>query len=188
MQCLWFILLFSDDLSFGKIASQSQSFSFWGSYFYPAKNAIDRNTATCARTLAIGYRSRFKTVWWKVDLGRVHNLYNMGILFKSYDGYGMYTYNPNNRKHYRFLCHKFWHALHVYLVELFISYLHPLYKYDSLFFLRKLHVIHSSVETDRTEINLIQFQPYYRSVETFKNPSKTNCTKKSWWYQTLLLI
>lgn len=97
MQCLWFILLFSDDLSFGKIASQSYSFSFWGSRF-SANNAIDRNIATCARTLDIGYRSRFKTVWWKVDLGRVHNLYNMDILFKSYDGYGMYMYNRITEK------------------------------------------------------------------------------------------
>lgn len=97
MQCLWFILLFSDDLSFKKLASQSHS--FWGLQ-YSANNAIDRKTYTCSRTQEIGYRSRFKTVWWKVDLGRVHNLYNIGILFKSYDGYGMYTYmyNPNNRK------------------------------------------------------------------------------------------
>lgn len=99
MQCLWFILLFSDDLSFGKIASQSHS--YWGSSYY-ANDAIDRKTTTCSRTQDIGYASMFKTVWWKVDLGRVHNLYNMGILFESYDGYGMYTYNPNNRKHYRF--------------------------------------------------------------------------------------
>lgn len=85
----------SDDLSFEKIASQPHS--YWGSFYY-ANNAIDRNTTTCARTQGIGYSSPFKTVWWKVDLGREHNLYNMGILFKSYDGFGMYTYNPNNRK------------------------------------------------------------------------------------------
>lgn len=95
MQCLWFILLFSDDISFKKLASQS--YSSWGLQ-YSAKNAIDRNTATCARTVDIGYRSLFKTVWWKVDLGRVHNLYNMAILFKSYDGYGMYMYNRITEK------------------------------------------------------------------------------------------
>lgn len=97
MQYLWFNLLFSDDLSFEKIASQSHSYPVLGS-LYSANNAVDRNTTTCSRTSDIGYASRFKNVWWKVDLGRVHNLYNMGILFKSYDGYGMYTYNPNNRK------------------------------------------------------------------------------------------
>lgn len=97
MQYLCFILLFSDDLSFEKIASQSHSYPVWSSSYY-ANNAIDRNTTTCSRTLDIGYASMFKTVWWKVDLGRVHNLYNMGILFKSYDGFGMYTYYPNNRK------------------------------------------------------------------------------------------
>lgn len=80
-----------------KIASQSHSYPVLGS-LYSANNAADRNTTTCSRTPDIGYASRFKNVLWKVDLGRVHNLYNMGILFKSYDGYGMYTYNPNNRK------------------------------------------------------------------------------------------
>lgn len=99
MQYLWFILLFSDDLSFEKIASQSHSYPVLGS-LYSANNAVDWNTTICSRTSGIGYASRFKNVWWKVDLGRVHNLYNMGILFKSYDGYGMYTYNPNNRKKY----------------------------------------------------------------------------------------
>lgn len=89
MQYLCFILLFSDDLSFEKIASQSHSYR--GSSYY-ANNAIDRKTHTCSRTEGIGYSSPFKTVWWKVDLGRVHNFYNMGILFKSYDGFGMYTY------------------------------------------------------------------------------------------------
>nr|XP_034321035.1 multiple epidermal growth factor-like domains protein 6 isoform X1 [Crassostrea gigas] len=80
-----FVLSYAyDDLSFEKIASQS--YPVLGS-LYSANNAVDRNTTTCSRTSDIGYASRFKNVWWKVDLGRVHNLYNMGILFKSYDGY-----------------------------------------------------------------------------------------------------
>ena len=31
-----------------------------------------------------------KTVWWKVDLGGVYNIYSVNILFKNYDGVGMY--------------------------------------------------------------------------------------------------
>lgn len=92
MRCLWFILLFSDDLSFKKLASQSHSYPVLGSS-YSANNAIDRDTSTCSRTLDIGYGSKLKTVWWKVDLGKTHNLYNMAILFRSYDGEGMYMYN-----------------------------------------------------------------------------------------------
>lgn len=32
-----------------------------------------------------------KTVWWKVDLGRVYNIYSISIYFKNYDGYGMFN-------------------------------------------------------------------------------------------------
>lgn len=56
-------------------------------------NVIDRNIVICVRIVDIGYRFLFKIVWWKVDFGRVYNLYNMVIFFKSYDGYGMYMYN-----------------------------------------------------------------------------------------------
>lgn len=31
-------------------------------------------------------------MWWKVDLGGVYNIYSINILFKKYDGYGMYLY------------------------------------------------------------------------------------------------
>lgn len=30
-----------------------------------------------------------KKTWWKVDLGRISNLYSITILFRNYDGYGM---------------------------------------------------------------------------------------------------
>lgn len=89
MQYSWFILLFLDDLSFEKLASQSHT--YLGSLYF-ANNAVDRNKNTCTRTKDIGYNSFFKTVWWKVDLGRVHNMYNIGILFKNYDDYGIFTY------------------------------------------------------------------------------------------------
>lgn len=41
------------------------------------------------RTIVIGSTSVDKTVWWKVDLGGVYNMYSINILFKNYDGYGM---------------------------------------------------------------------------------------------------
>ncbi|XP_078330676.1 uncharacterized protein LOC144624650 [Crassostrea virginica] len=37
-----------------------------------------------------GLHQSVKTVatrWWKVDLGRVHNIYSVNIWFKRYDGY-----------------------------------------------------------------------------------------------------
>lgn len=42
------------------------------------------------RTKAIGWISKHKTVWWKVDLGGVYNIYSITILFKNYDGFGVY--------------------------------------------------------------------------------------------------
>lgn len=61
---------------------------------YSANNAVDRNTDTCTKTWAIGYRPQFHVVFWVVDLERVHNIYSSDILFKNGDG--MYTYNPRN--------------------------------------------------------------------------------------------
>lgn len=90
-------LLLLDDLSVGKIAIQSHTYPFPGS-LYSANNALDRKTDTCTRTRVIGDRYQYNTVWWIVDLGRVHNVYTIDILFKNYDGDGMYTYSPNNRK------------------------------------------------------------------------------------------
>ena len=78
----------TDDLSDHKPATQSTT--YLGPHdIYKAGNAVDRNTATCIRTDAIGPNSPDKTVWWKVDLGGMYNIYSVNILFKNYDGYGM---------------------------------------------------------------------------------------------------
>lgn len=73
-------LLFSDDLSVGKIAIQSHTYPFPGS-LYSANNAVDRNTDTCTKTGAIGYGPQFHVVFWVVDHDRVHNIYSIDILF-----------------------------------------------------------------------------------------------------------
>lgn len=78
---------FTDDLSYNKIATQSHTFIGWNTY-YPS-SAIDRNASSCMRTKAIGRISTLKTVWWKVDLGGVYNIYSITILFKNYHGFGM---------------------------------------------------------------------------------------------------
>ena len=81
----WFDF-FKDDLSYKKNASQSHTFSGTG---YGAENAVDGKPATCMRTHVIGQNSLDKTVWWKVDLGGVYNIYSVNILFKNYDGLGI---------------------------------------------------------------------------------------------------
>ena len=53
------------------------------------------------RTKEIGINSPDKTVWWKVDLGGVYNIYSVNIAFKNYDGYGM-----NNKMHKPYISHK----------------------------------------------------------------------------------
>ena len=80
-------VFFKDDLSHNKAASQSHTYPGTG---FDAENALDGNKATCMRTEAIGSNSPYKTMWWKVDLGGVYNIYSVNILFKNYDGYGMY--------------------------------------------------------------------------------------------------
>lgn len=80
---------FTDDLSFKKVASQSPTYIGLN---YDASNAIDRNTSTCMRTNTIGPNSPDKHTWWKVDLGGVYSIYSIHILFKNYDGYGMYAF------------------------------------------------------------------------------------------------
>ena len=57
---------------------------------YKAGNAVDRDITTCMRTKPIGLASVDKTMWWKVDLVGVYNIYSVNILFRSYDGLGMY--------------------------------------------------------------------------------------------------
>ena len=79
----------TDDLSKNKVATQSTT-SPSPTDAYRAGNAVDRNTTTCMRTELIGKNSPDKTVWWKVDLGRAYNIYSVNILFKNYNGYGMY--------------------------------------------------------------------------------------------------
>lgn len=92
----FFLLLYSDDLSVGKIAIQSHTYPSLSS-LYSANNAVDRNTDTCTKTRAIGYGPQFHVVFWVVDLERVHNIYSIDILFKNDHGDGMYTYNQKNR-------------------------------------------------------------------------------------------
>ena len=76
-----------DELSYKKAASQSHTYPGKG---YGAELAVDGNTATCMRTESIGSNSPDKTVWWKVDLGGVYNIYSVSVLFKNYVSFGMY--------------------------------------------------------------------------------------------------
>lgn len=79
---------YKDDLSNGK--SSIQSHTYTGSKdLYGAKNAVDENTNTCMRTEAIGRSNPDKTVWLKVDLGGVFNIYSINVLFKNYDFNGI---------------------------------------------------------------------------------------------------
>ena len=80
--------LCTDDLSRNKVSTQSTTISSPIDAFR-AGNAVDRDIKTCMRTNPIGLASE-KSVWWKVDLGGVYNIYSVNILFRSYDGLGMY--------------------------------------------------------------------------------------------------
>lgn len=85
----------ADDLSSHALASQFPGFSFSSSHYsYEATNAVDRNTATCMRTDAIGIGASAinKHTWWKVDLGAIYNIYSIDILFKDYRQLGMYVF------------------------------------------------------------------------------------------------
>nr|XP_022305068.1 protein draper-like isoform X1 [Crassostrea virginica] len=94
-RCLLFLTGFTciafayDDLSKGRVATQSTSYMYRDYDLYKASNAVDRNIATCMRTREIGLNSPDKTVWWRVDLGGVYNIYSVNILFRNYDGYEM---------------------------------------------------------------------------------------------------
>lgn len=57
---------------------------------YSPMNAVDRNYETCMRTDQVGLYSPLKMSWWRVDLGGVYNIYRITILFKNYDGFGLY--------------------------------------------------------------------------------------------------
>nr|XP_022311272.1 multiple epidermal growth factor-like domains protein 11 [Crassostrea virginica] len=84
------VLVFAyDDLSKNKVATQSSTYPHGSNdpNTYVAGNAVDRDITTCMRTEEIGQNSPYKTVWWKVDLGEVYNIYSVNILFKNYDRY-----------------------------------------------------------------------------------------------------
>lgn len=84
------IFLSLENLSFQKTATQSHTFT---GPSYNASNAVDGNMATCMRTYPIGRNSPDKTVWWKVDLGGVSNIYSISIFFRNYDAsLGVYFY------------------------------------------------------------------------------------------------
>lgn len=78
-----------DDISHNKIATQSTTYNN-----NDASRVVDGNTATCMQTDAIGVVTHFhvKTVWWKVDLGRIYSIYSINIQFRNYDGYGLCFY------------------------------------------------------------------------------------------------
>lgn len=82
-----FFLFLKDDLSLNKVATQSHTYLGTN---YDANNAVDGNVATCMRTKPIGLNNPDKTVWWKVDLGGLRNIYSISVLFKNYNGYGYY--------------------------------------------------------------------------------------------------
>ena len=78
-------------MSKNKVATQSTTYTSGSSVLqYVAGNAMDRDITTCMRTDVIGPNSPDETLWWKVDLGGVYNIYSVNILFKNYDGYGIY--------------------------------------------------------------------------------------------------
>nr|XP_022306120.1 uncharacterized protein LOC111112689 [Crassostrea virginica] len=85
-----FVLAFGyDDLSRDKVATQSTTSppSIIYANKYVAGNAVDRDITTCMRTNEMGIDSPDQTAWWRVDLGRVYNIYSVNILFKNYPGY-----------------------------------------------------------------------------------------------------
>lgn len=90
LQSLLEFLIFVDNLSYKKVASQAHSYT--SLTYFNASDAVDGNTETCTKTKSIGSTDLDKTVWWKVDLGGVHSIYSISILFKNYEGYGMYNY------------------------------------------------------------------------------------------------
>lgn len=73
-----------------------------------ANDAVDGNPETCSKTNDIGATSPRSTVWWKVDLGRMYDIYSISILFKNYTNFGMnfkYSYlsyiYPKKRLHFK---------------------------------------------------------------------------------------
>lgn len=81
-------ICFTDDLSYNKLATQSHTHI--GTDF-AAGNAVDRISTTCMMTQPIGHTSPDKTVWWRVDLGRMFSIYSINVFFRSLDRYGTCT-------------------------------------------------------------------------------------------------
>lgn len=79
-------IFYVEDISYNKSTSQSHSQT---DKYHGASQAVDRNTLTCTSTYNIGLNSSHKTVWLKVDLGGIFNIYGINIQFKNYEGYGM---------------------------------------------------------------------------------------------------
>lgn len=80
--------MLSDDLSCNMSVIQSHTYTGWSKYY--ASSAVDKNPSSCMRTMDIGQNAIQRTVWWKVDLGREYSVYSISILFKNYNGYGIY--------------------------------------------------------------------------------------------------
>ncbi|XP_052693434.1 multiple epidermal growth factor-like domains protein 10 [Crassostrea angulata] len=85
--CVLYSVFTYDDLSYNKTASQSRRVAWPFSDVSNAKNAVDRNALSCTKAQYIGLNSPDKTLWWKVDLGGVYNIYSVNIIFKNYKGY-----------------------------------------------------------------------------------------------------
>lgn len=74
-----FVCIYAVILSYNKSATQSTTYQPDSSAFV-AGNAVDGSMRTCMRTKVIGTTSPDKTVWWKVDLGAVYNIYSVDIM------------------------------------------------------------------------------------------------------------
>lgn len=81
-----FYFYFKEDLSYNKVATQTP---IYPGNSYNASNALDRQKGTCMRTEEIGLNSAYHSMWWKVDLGGINNIYSINILFREYTGYGI---------------------------------------------------------------------------------------------------
>ncbi|XP_062573675.1 multiple epidermal growth factor-like domains protein 10 [Saccostrea cucullata] len=60
---------------------------------YVAKNAVDGDNSTCMRGERI-YRS---SDWWRVDLGDIHSVYSIRIIFRNYSELGDYELRQRGR-------------------------------------------------------------------------------------------
>ena len=92
---------FADDLSVNKVATQSTTATppTNDPNRYVAGKAVDRDITTCMTTQPVGPTSPAKTVWWRVDLGGVYNIYSVNILFKNYLGYGIFYLIDKNEQY-----------------------------------------------------------------------------------------